>query len=79
MKSPKSIDGKLYVNALEFCRRYSAVPLNKYGNGIGGIDAFHLAYALDREQPGKIRTFLVSRDQALLNASQQEGQLTKIF
>ena len=76
LKSKKSIDHKLYEKALIFCGKYSAIPLNRYG--IGGIDAFHLAYALDREQPGKIRSILVSRDKALLKASQHEGQTIKI-
>jgi len=84
-KSPMSINTKLYAKALEFCRKYSATDLSSYRNyqgetiskGIGGIDAFHLAYALNRDQPGKIRSFLVSRDKALLKAAQIEKQVIK--
>lgn len=74
LKSPMSIDKRVYEKALEFCRKYSVTPSNSYYKGIGGIDAFHLAYAIKRNQPGKIQSFLITRDKALLKAAGKEGQ-----
>lgn len=84
MKSPMSIKKKVYEKALELCRKYSVTPLKSYTygedviyEGIGGIDAFHLAYAAERDQTGKIMSFLVTRDRALSEAARREGLSVK--
>ncbi len=87
IKSPKSVDGKVYQKALELCRKYSVMPLSRYYGrckgqtvfkGIGGIDAFHLAYSIDREGSGSIRSILVTRDKALSEAAKKEGRSARI-
>jgi len=73
INSPMSMKRKIYQKALELCRIYSVTPLNRNDKSIGGIDAFHLAYAKERDSPGKIQSFLVTGDKALLEAAKKEG------